>query len=197
MSNNTYTRADYKMVMEWLEKMKYRARSWGDVEVEAAISRILRSLPEPAQTTFADIPTDMWAEHWGSAVENREHGWKGWALGADTDGAIVVLIEENGLPTLWWWPENTVLLPDEPRLTIPGVTEEPKPTHPATLTTEEDYENAPAWTVIYDSLDPERVWLKGRGDSWFKAAAMGCEWSTDMADRGTSTVLRWGWSDGQ
>ncbi|WP_288833691.1 hypothetical protein [uncultured Corynebacterium sp.] len=159
MSELNYTHADYEKAMEWLTKMESIA-TLGTIDEEQAVLRILRSLPEPTPITFVDIPTDKWAEHWGSAVENRQHGWKGWALGTDSDGAIVVLIEENGLPTLWWWPENTTILPDEPRLHIPGITPEPTPDHPATLTTEEDYQDAPAGTVVASGDSPERVWIR-------------------------------------
>lgn len=185
MNENTYTRADYEKALKWAAFVE----DFGsDIVGSQEAVRILCSLPEPAQTTFADIHTDEWAKHWGCAVENREHGWRGWALGTSSDGAIVVLIEENGLPTLWWWPENTVLLLDEPRLTIPGVTTEVKPT---LLVDEEDYANAPTGTVVSSNITPYALWMKSEANRWIGFGGADTINDYEMA-ASSATVIRWG-----
>ncbi|WP_288833722.1 hypothetical protein [uncultured Corynebacterium sp.] len=190
MNNNTYTRDDYQKAMAWLTEMKSSDKSWS--AGEAAVYRILRSLPEPTEITFADLAEEEWPDYWGCAVEHKKHGRKGWALGRDLDGYITVLVEGEGLPTTLWFPESTTIFPDEPRLHIPGHTPEPTPDHPTTLTTEEDYQDAPAGTVVASGDSPERVWIRGERYGWFEVGKVGFVCSSTMAERGSATVLRWG-----
>lgn len=169
MSNETFTRQQHQAAVEWANTVRRMASIHGQGVVAAAAIVLATEPPEPDPTTFADLAEEEWAEHWGSAVENRQHGWKGWALGTDSDGAIVVLIEENGLPTLWWWPENTIILPDEPRLHIPGITPEPTPDHPATLITDAAEALADAGLLAPDLPEPVGH-LRDTGEAWWRLA---------------------------
>ena len=186
MNNQTYTRADYAAAMQYLAKMESSPGRWTSEEV--AVSRILRNLPEPAPATFTDLTEEERTDYWGCAVKHKVHGWEGWALGYAA--GYVNVLDKEWLRTGRWLPKDTTLLPNEPRLDIPGYTPEPKPDHPTTLTTEEDYKGAPEGTVVADEI---AVYLKS-GGLWYEPGNTGVSRDIQMATS-PSTVLRWG--DGQ
>lgn len=97
MTDQPYTRADYDKTM----------------------------LPEPVPTTFADLADEKRRDYWGCAVKNKVYSWKGWAL--SYAAGYVNVIDNEWLRTAQWLPEDTVLLPDQPRLHIPGYTTEQAP----------------------------------------------------------------------
>lgn len=66
------------------------------------------------------------------------------------------------------------------------------PAHPTTLTTEQDYENAPVGTIVVEPTYLERVSVKRVSNIWTNTIAIGSPTNSDMADRGITTVLRWG-----
>ncbi len=125
MTDKTLTRQQYQAAVEWANTVRRMASIHGQGVVAAAAIVLATEPPEPE--TWDDLAEEEWPDYWGSAVEHKKHGRKGWALGRDLDGYITILDADNGLPTDWWLPENTIILPDEPRLHIPGITEEPTP----------------------------------------------------------------------
>lgn len=66
-----------------------------------------------------------------------------------------------------------------------------KPEHPATLTTVEDYENAPRGTIV--DLDGTVALRSALG--WFYTGNDSAYGAQDMFHLGEGTVLRWGWGE--
>lgn len=124
MTDQPYTRADYDKAMRWVNRPDASSSEYFDQEAQAA-QRILLALPEPAPTTFADLADEKRRDYWGCAVKNKVHGWKGWAL--SYAAGYVNVIDNEWLRTAQWLPQDTVLLPDQPRLHIPGYTTEQTP----------------------------------------------------------------------
>lgn len=142
--------------------------------------------------------------------------WAGYnrhEAGGEPTAFVIITGEENeagrvpfynpGAPTPHdWAPDSWMLTPrfDMPRAW--GTDGEPcaptvssgenvradQPEHPATLTTVEDYEKAPAGTVVALSLFAP--WTKKSDGKWESGtSSVG---STDLAVSGPHTVLRWG-----
>lgn len=113
----------------------------------------------------------------------------------DGDGDAVVMCGENAddeINVIVLWDHHTYsapkseLTPNGKRYELREVTD--KPAHPATLVTEQDYENAPAGTVVAEP--GSHAWTKEVTGEWRK----GRSWLTnsDMADT-ERQVLREGW----
>lgn len=113
------TRADYAAAMKWLAKLEITQKEWTDEE--AAVRRILLSLPEPAPRTVADLTDEELHGCIGCAVEHDGDQW--WLLGISAFGEAKVLRFDGLVPcAINVDPGEVTLLPDGPRMTIPGVT---------------------------------------------------------------------------
>lgn len=87
-----------------------------------------------------------------------------------------------------WRPDQ--LTPNGKKYELREVTD--KPEHPETLTTVEDYENAPTGTVVTrKECEP---WTKRDSDDWRVTGGPTSRMDYHMADSKRS-VLRWGWGE--
>lgn len=114
-----------------------------------------RSLPESEQFTFADVPEDERAEYVGYAIKWEGVDQLGWlADPKDLSGDCLLLFGwGDGVCWAYAEPHEIRLLPDEPRMVIPGVTPEEEPENEPNpesrmLDYLEDIENVPDGTVI-------------------------------------------------
>lgn len=81
---------------------------------------------------------------------------------------------------------------DDPKGPSFELREVKKPDHPTTLTTLEDYENAPVGTVV--SVGGKSIWTKAYSNDWITLRASLNRLDRHMADT-ERQVLRWGTSD--
>lgn len=85
--------------------------------------------------------------------------------------------------------------PNGKKYRLVEVTDKPaqadEPEHPATLTTEQDYANAPAGTIVV-LRDTSSVWVKFSGE--WRRGDYDTRTSASMADV-LRKVLRWGWGE--
>lgn len=158
-----------------------------DSEKAAGSSRkhvALSSLTFPHQATKPeDVPVgeawlvnvDNWS-HSGERVVALKHASDDWRTG---DGVV---------DDEYWWrdEEVTLIAPLVPARPEP----EPQLEHPRTLSSVEDYENAPEGTVV---AEPGfSAWTKDCDGDWWK----GGTWFTDRKMAGTERqVLRKGWGN--
>lgn len=140
--------------------------------------------PHPSRTV-SDVPEEEWFQHLGYAVEVM--GRRGWLSRVDgVDMSHVLFLNEDGMTEDCYRNDEIVLLPGEPRITIPGMTPEPVP---STLVTVEDFNNAPDGTVVA----AERDVLQKSGELWM-ACGMGGFYTGDQTHSAVApaTVMRWG-----
>lgn len=96
------------------------------------------------------------------------------------EGIECIVTDEGNIP-------YDLLTPNDKRYELREITGEPE--HPESLTTAEDYENAPKGTIVARNGYPPYV--KIRMDAWadtFNAVHYG-----DELDGTSRKVLRWGW----
>ena len=172
------------------------AREWatstlprGDAKTLAAIEHIMATTEEP---TMADVG---WSD--------EKHHLAGATLLTGSDRTDVVMLAESGngiyFATSDWglgWEPHYYLAPNGKRYELVEVTD--KPEHPETLSTLEDYENAPIWTIVTGPvLGP--AYLKVLDGKWVATACTVKLDSIDLVEGnpGDSTmfVLRWGWGE--
>ena len=182
---------DMAIIREWAEAKVSRRRFATDYDLEVA-RHILATTTAP---TMADIAWDD-AVHVGLC-----------ALYANGD--LVRMIGPDPAPYKggaiichWVYCASPVTgrLPAEHRTPLPGTRldltprrepePEPTPGHPAVLTIEADYRNAPAGTVV--ATEGEEAWTKGRDGLWETFGIISGYNNYAMAD-GPRQVLRWGW----
>ncbi|WP_165164935.1 hypothetical protein [Corynebacterium qintianiae] len=93
----------------------------------------------------------------------------------------------------YWWLDSEVTLVAP---LVPGRPEpqpEPEPEHPRTLSSAEDYEDAPLGTVVAPSGNSP--WVKIYEERWTIAWSGARRTNSDMAELEEQYVLRWGWSE--
>lgn len=165
------------------------AREWatstlpkGDAKTLAAIEHILATTPEP---TMAGAEWSDEKHHLAGAVYEYEGSTCPVVMVGETrDGEIYsVDLDENA----GFWPMPEDLTPNGKKYRLVEAT---GGEHPETLTTVEDYENAPVGTVVEGEgklpwTRLEYVWKETAGDV-----------QNDVGMAGTERrVLRWGWGE--
>lgn len=162
-----------RLAREWAEMIKAAPEDYGLASVHAAAEYILATTTPP---TMADVEWDT-----------KEHHLAGATL---SGGSEVVMM---------WYDEDTNLIvtekgfapcedltPNGKRYELREITE---PEHPETLTTMEDYENAPAGTIVAEN--GESPYVKRWPDDW--ADRFGEKRSNEGMSSTSRKVLRWGW----
>ena len=172
------------------EKM---ARRWAE-------SRNPNSLSEDARAARAYIldhtaPQSMADVEWDA----EKHVLAGARLHTDNDeqvdvvmlGKDVSMIDYATLDGKPGYEHCSYFTPNGKRYELLEVTDKPEcPEHPETLTTLEDYENAPEGTVVAAG----RVWVKYETGDW-RTTKMSW-WRMDHHMKGAERrVLRWGWGE--
>ncbi|HCG2982321.1 hypothetical protein ACL1CN_10370 [Corynebacterium striatum] len=178
MNNNTE-----RLAREWAEKIKAIPRADRRTDVTAAMEYILANTTPP---TMADVEWDFDKHYLAGAVDLD--GNEVTMVGV-RDGLIRVFdvadINRYYAPVL----ENpNHLTPNRKRYELREISE---PEHPETLTTLEDYENAPAGTIV--AIHHHSPCMKYKRKKWTNL--LGTELSVkELADK-SRKVLRWGWGD--
>lgn len=146
-----YTYDQWKLAQEWAEQEE---RDTDNGLLTDTVLGIVRSLPEPKRPTFADVPEKEQDKYIGCAVE--AYGERGWVVSSideyDYD-CLVVTLHDGLLDCRSAEPYEVILLPDEPRMVIPGLTQENETkkepnTEPRKLKSVKDFEDAPDGTVV-------------------------------------------------
>jgi hypothetical protein len=145
---------------------------------KTARERVLSTTKPP---TMADVDWDHEKHYLAEAIAFG--GRKVVMVRPGLNGACIVTDKGTWLRGL--------LTPNGKRYKLAEVTDESdEPTHPATLTTEQDYANAPMGTVV---AEPGRfAWTKSYGESY--CWSQGGAWLTNREMAGTERqMLREGW----
>ena len=175
-----------QLAREWAQTTQPK----GDAKTRAAIEHIMATTTEP---TMADVEWDDEKHYLAGAtseIDNSE-----CVMLAPRNGMILNAKPGNDRVSL---TSSGALTPNGKRYELREVgatvssgenVGPDQPQHPATLSTEEDYENAPEGTVV---ASPDGfAWTKDRVDSWEHPDA----WSDDRDMAVSRKVLRWGWGD--
>ena len=167
-----------------IEKLFRQALEWAaghhDEDVLAAADHILATT-DPL--TMADVEWDDEKHHLaGATLPNGEEVVMMWP---DTYGTGNIIAKEGE------WTRDR-LTPNGKRYELVEFTDKQDstdtPTHPATLTTEQDYANAPKGTIV--DIDGT---VAVRGEfGWYSAGYEGRTSSEDMFHLGEGDVIRWG-----
>ena len=166
---------DAQLARQWAEWNKSCEVS--SPEIQAAANFILAHTTPP---TMADVEWDD-DEHYLAEAEYPYHG------------RVIMLSEKDGWSKYFDERERKAydvlaraLTPTGKRYEIREIS---KPEHPETLTTVEDYENAPSGTIVASNICPP--YMKYELDSW--TDNFGTTVSDEELVGGPTTVLRWGW----
>lgn len=126
-----------------------------------------------------------------------DHGSHFMAGASMSDGSehVMIVNRHNGINTLpangngFYWNSKDSLTPNGKRYRLVEVT---ALGHPETLTTVEDYENAPGGTVV--SGGGKSIWAKTAFNDWITLRTVHARLDRHMADT-ERQVLRWGWGE--
>ena len=160
-----------RLAREWAENLN---TAWQTEYVRAALDHILATTTEP---TMADVEWDE-KYHLAGATTPAGHDAVMMWCDEESTGHIITDLGE-------WRPDQ--LTPNGKRYKLVEVT---GGEHPETLTTVEDYKNAPVGTVVEGEgklpwTRLEYVWKETAGDV-----------QNDVGMAGTERrVLRWGWGE--
>ena len=185
--------SDAQIAREWAERVAEESDAYSFAQRTAA-RHILATTPPP---TMADVEWDD-DVHSGLCAEHEDYGTVRMLDHDHHDGTILCLTSR--LRHEWSAECDLTPLPgtrvdltprrvdsDEAHSTRDESV--PRPEHPAVLTTEEDYENAPAGTIVAeDFCDP---WVKDDRGFWLSPGEDGAEASLRMS-LFARRVLRWG-----
>lgn len=139
-----YTREQWIIAQQWAKNVSPS----NSMTTTAAIAQVVLSSPEPT-LVLADVPEDKRNQHVGCAVTvNGKRGWLSW-LGAVTSSVLFPcstgVNRSDGVDQQQQLNTDIILLLDEPRMVIPGVTPE---VGQRVLSTLEDFKSAPEGAVV-------------------------------------------------
>lgn len=167
-----------RLARQWAERAKNS--KYFDEYADDAAAAVELVLNVTTPLTMADVVWDV-EKHYlaGATLPNGHEVVMMWP---DTYGTGHIIAKEGE------WPRDQ-LTPNGKRYELREVGAPEQPEHPATLVTEQDYENAPVGTIVAEPGSSPLI--KGHDGSWYR----GGDWrnNTVMADA-KRDVLRWGWS---
>lgn len=168
-----------KLAREWAERIKSVPPGYHDQMHHAAADHILATTAPP---TMADVEWDDEKHRGLGAVDEAGQEW----VMLQDDGGYINCI---GLDLNPVGAERGELTPNGKRYELREITE---PEHPETLTTVEDYENAPEGTIVKLSEyeEPLRKYEQGR---W--ADPYGYKFTNEHLAGTIRKVKRWGWGE--
>lgn len=167
------------------------AREWAEMELDNAgefsnkgrIAAAEHILATTTPLTMADVEWD-WKKHYLAGATN-EIGDVECVMIAEAENMIVnaELGDDRVVLT-----SPGALTPNGKKYELREVGAPEQPEHPATLVTEQDYENAPAGTVV--AVPNGRAWTKGYVETWSRGEE---EYSNRQMAVMKREVLRRGW----
>ena len=183
---------DAQIAREWAEKVSVREKITFSVDDETlAVARYILATTTPP--TMADVEWD-----------DEEHsGLCATFLGGRGEETVVRMLTRNAVGIVCRSPKGFNFHADKAFLTpIPGTRldltprreQEPEstPDHPAVLTIEADYRNAPVGTVVATEGEGAWTWTKGRDGLW-EAFGIISGYNNYAVSDEARQVLRWGW----
>ena len=171
------------------------AREWatstlpkGDAKTLAAIEHIMATTKEP---TMADVEWD-WDKHLLAGATLEADGETLEAIMIEFDDGFISYVTLNGERGFAY---AEALTPNGKKYELVEVTNQPE--HPETLTTEKDYANAPAGTVVASASRRGSMplpMMKGSDEIWLMMKSAKGRFNDHMAGD-KRRVLRWGWGE--
>lgn len=163
-----------RLAREWAKKIKSVPVVNYGLQANAAAEHILA-------TTEPEMP-DL--KRWdGVEMDGRE-----WVVQAVSETGALQLIAADGSAYAHDFAE--AVTPSGKRYELREITDNPDaPTHPATLTTEQDYDNAPRGTIV--DIDGNVAVRSFTG--WYRTGEKYPYTSRGMRYLGEGDVIRWGW----
>lgn len=168
-----------RLAREWAEYIKSEKSILRTQEVYAAADYILANASLP---TMADVKWDDEKHLMAGAARDYGTGPVDVVMLAGIEERIDFIMLDG---TCSYGPSDQ-FTPNGKRYELREIKE---PKHPETLTTEQDYENAPAGTIVAENGESPYVkrWL----DDW--ADRFGEKRSNEGMSSTSRKVLRWGW----
>ena len=178
-----------RLAREWAEIKLAMPTGHLDADVIAAAEHILATTTDPL--TMADVEWDH-EKHYLAGAHLDASNRDAVMLGTWDDMIVVVDVpresDKSNMSLLVRSTKNGVT-PNGKRYRL---VEDVEPEHPETLTTVEDYENAPTGTVVTrKGCEP---WAKRDSDDWCITGGHKSRMDYHMADS-KRDVLRWGWGE--
>lgn len=188
MSNENTAR-----LRRWAESVLAMPAGHHDGDMLAAADHILATT-DPL--TMADVEWDDKHFLAGATINEGDSAKEMVMCGFTRDGEIYVVEPNPGRGKRGYWPMPGDLTPNGKRYELVEVTDEQDstdtPTHPATLTTEQDYANAPKGTIV----DIDGTVAVHAVNGWCFAGLAGAYSSYFLFHQGEGEVIRWG-EDGE
>lgn len=174
-----------RLAREWAESKLAMPTGHLDADVLAAVEHVMATTPEP---TMADVEWDDEKHYLAGAVYEYEGSTCPVVMVGETrDSCGIYSVDLDEGTGFWPMPED--LTPNGKKYELVEVTDQPK--HPETLTTVEDYANAPVGTIAAVDFFLPLVKLS-RG---FWASSMGENYSDEDIAGARRKVLRRGWGE--
>lgn len=184
------TNTDAQIAREWARRAVESAENAQPVS-RGALAAARHVLATTTPPTMADIAWDD-EVHAGLCAEHCDGDVR--MIGPDPDNEGVIFchyINAFGPPvTGGLSAENLTPIPGT-KIDLTPRRESTTPDHPVTLSSVEDYDDAPVGTVVADDDD---VAMKRDTGRWYWAWKNGAFWAEDLADVDVDpcTVVRWG-----
>lgn len=179
-----------RLAREWAEGVVAMPSGHHDEGEIAAAEHVMATTTEPTMTDVEWNDKHFLA---GATINEGDSAIEMVMCGFTRDGEIYVVEPNPGCGKRGYWPMPGELTPNGKRYELVEVTNQPE--HPETLSTLEDYENAPIWTIVTGPA-LGLVYLKILDGKWVATA---CTVKLDPIDLvegnpgdSTMSVLRWG-----
>lgn len=181
-----------RLARQWAESKLAMPTGHLDADVIAAAEHILATTTEP---TMADVEWDG-DKHFlaGATLDTEESAEEMVMCGFTRDGEIYVVEPNPGRGKRGYWPMPGDLTPNGKKYELVEVTGDE---HPETLTTLEDYEDAPAGTIVAAASRHGSMpfpMMKGSDEIWVMMKSVKGRFNYHMAGD-KRQVLRWGWGE--
>ncbi|PZO97669.1 MAG: hypothetical protein DI609_12610 [Corynebacterium urealyticum] len=179
-----------RLAREWALMELDNAGEFSDKGRIAAAEHIMATTKDP---TMEGVEWDDKHFLAGATINEGDSAKEMVMCGFTRDGEIYVVEPNPRCGKRGYWPMPCELTPNGKKYELVEVTNQPE--HPETLSTLEDYENAPIWTIVTGPA-LGLVYLKVLDGKWVATACTVKLDSIDLVEGNpgdsTMSVLRWG-----